>query len=72
MLEREEAREAIMRSRERIAHNVRQMVRDMDHWNRAHPTETPLDVDDGGKLAGALALIGLDLVQLKREALRAT
>ena len=51
MLEREPAQQAILQARERIAHNVRQIVIDADHWNRAHPGEPPLVIDDSGKLA---------------------
>jgi hypothetical protein len=68
MLEREEAAKAIQQSRERIAHNVRQMVLDIDHWNRAHPKELPIELDDEGKLAAALKPIGLSLAKLTKEA----
>ena len=53
----------------RVAEEVRQLVRDLDHWNRLHPDETPLTVDDDqGRLRAGLRSIGLDLDALIAEA----
>lgn len=64
-------REGLLARRERIAEDVREMVRDVDHWNRVHPDWTPLTVDDKeGSLDRAMQALGLDLATLEAEARR--
>lgn len=54
--------------RARTESDVRQLIRDVDHWNRIHPTDPPIAVDDEqGSLAAACRLVGLDLPALEHE-----
>lgn len=50
--------------RDRLAHEIELMRGDIEHWNRTHPHEAPIRVDDhvaepAALLAGLDKLLGL-------------
>lgn len=32
--------------RDRLAHDIEMMTNDIEHWNRAHPAENPISVEE--------------------------
>jgi hypothetical protein len=44
-------REELLRRVGRILREIEQIERDVAHWNRIHPEESPIDADPDGELA---------------------
>lgn len=45
-----EHRQRVIRNFRRVRANMQQLFVDVEHWNRTHPHETPIDADPDGQM----------------------
>jgi hypothetical protein len=50
-----EHRARIIQNIRRWCDEIRQLLIDVEHWNRVHPNEEPIDIDPGGQLRQMLS-----------------